>query len=64
MSEIQVHPAYKIHAFCKFFGIGKSKVYQEIKAGRLKTYKIGRSTLIAGEDAMAWQGRYRKGGEN
>ena len=28
--------------------------YQEIKAGRLRTFKLGKLVMVAGEDAFAW----------
>ncbi len=36
-------------------GICRSKIYQEIKAGRLKIFKVGRATLISVESLRAWQ---------
>ncbi|MPZ31203.1 MAG: DNA-binding protein [Rhodospirillales bacterium] len=35
-------------------GAGRSKIYQEIAAGRLKVRKLGKRTLILHGDAMAW----------
>ena len=35
-------------------GIGKTKVYAEIDAGRLKARKLGRRTLITIEDERRW----------
>tara|TARA_B100000686_G_scaffold315138_1_gene361785 strand:+ start:2525 stop:2767 length:243 start_codon:yes stop_codon:yes gene_type:complete len=46
--------AYDINSFCKSFSIGRTKVYEEIKAGRLKAIKCGARTLIRAEDAEAW----------
>lgn len=46
--------AYSIEAFCKRFGLGRSKTYEEIRLGRLKIRKVGARTLIAHEDAIAW----------
>jgi excisionase family DNA binding protein len=47
-------PAYRIAEFCEAFGVGKTKVFDEIKEGRLKVRKAGRMTLIRAEDAKAW----------
>ena len=47
-------PAYRIAEFCQAFGVGKTKVFDEIKEGRLKVRKAGRMTLIRAEDAKAW----------
>lgn len=34
--------------------IGKSKAYQEIRAGRLRALKCGRATLISAADYERW----------
>jgi hypothetical protein len=59
MPRIDVRPAYRVLEFCKAFGIGRTQAYLEIQAGRLKVYKIGKLTMIAGEDALAWRDSYR-----
>jgi hypothetical protein len=46
--------AYSVGTFCLAFDIGRSKVFEEINAGRLKAHKAGARTLIAHEDAVAW----------
>ena len=46
--------AYSIKEFVKAFGIGRSKFYEEVKAGRIKTRKVGSRTLVAAVDAEAW----------
>jgi hypothetical protein len=61
MNQVQVRPAYRINEFCKEFGIGRTLAYLEIQMGRLKVYKIGKLTMIAGEDALAWRDSYRNG---
>lgn len=38
----------------------RSFIYQEIKAGRLKVFKIGKRTLIANEDLENWLNTYRR----
>ena len=40
-----------IRVFCETYGIGRTKVYEEINAGRLKARKAGRRTIIADDDA-------------
>jgi hypothetical protein len=57
--RIEVRPAYRIMEFCKAFGIGRTQAYLEIAAGRLKVYKVGKLTMIAGEDALAWRDGHR-----
>jgi hypothetical protein len=54
-----VKPVYRVSEFCAEFGTGRSLAYEEIKAGRLRTFKVRSSTCIAGEDAMAWRELYR-----
>lgn len=46
---------YRIGEFAKIYGIGRTKIYQEIKSGRLKPFKCGRITLISKESAESWQ---------
>ncbi len=62
MGQIRVRPVYTVDAFCGDFGIGRSTFYAEVRAGRLKAFKIGDRTAVAGEDAMAWRERYRQAG--
>ena len=59
MSPLQVKPVYSVSEFVRDFGLSRTAVYQEIKAGRLQIFKIGTTTRIAGEDAMAWRESYR-----
>src|SRR5262249_38528450 len=46
--------ALSVQEFCLAFGIGKDKLYREVKAGRLKARKSGKRTLILKSDAEAW----------
>lgn len=40
--------------FCGRYKIGKTSLYREAAAGRLKLRKFGSATRIAREDAEAW----------
>jgi hypothetical protein len=51
MSHIAAH---SLSDFCERYGVGRTKAYDEIKAGRLKARKNGRSTIISDDDAKAW----------
>ncbi len=62
MDGICVKPTYPIDGFCQDFGVGRSTAYAEIRAGRLKAFKVGNKTMIAGEDALAWRNRHREAG--
>jgi hypothetical protein len=46
--------------FARQHDIGLTTVRGEIKAGRLAARKIGRRTIIAAEDAKAWQDQLPK----
>jgi excisionase family DNA binding protein len=46
--------ALSVVEFGKRYGIGRSKIYEEIKGGRLRAIKNGRRTLIIVDDAEAW----------
>jgi excisionase family DNA binding protein len=55
-SKVTLSPqrAFTIEEFCRCFGVGRTKVYEEIKLGRLRARKIGRRTIIATDDAEVW----------
>lgn len=40
--------------FCSRYSIGKTSLYREVAAGRLKLRKFGTATRIARNDAEAW----------
>lgn len=46
--------AYRVEEFVAVSGIGRTTLYAEIKAGRLKARKIGKRTLITAEAAKAF----------
>jgi excisionase family DNA binding protein len=46
--------AYTVGRFCAAFGVGKTFVYEQIKAKKLRAVKTGARTLILRRDAEAW----------
>lgn len=46
--------AMSIYNFSRWAGIGRSLVYKEIAAGRLRVKKVGRRTLITRDAAETW----------
>lgn len=46
--------AFSIAEFCRRFGVGRTKVYEEVRQGRLRARKIGRRTIITKDDADDW----------
>ena len=46
--------AYTISELVSDTGAGRSKIYEEIGAGRLKTRKLGKRTLVLHDDATSW----------
>ncbi len=52
--------AYSIAHALAIVPVGRSLLYEEIRAGRLRTFKIGSRTLIADEDLPAWLSHYRR----
>ncbi len=46
--------AYSISDFCELVSLGRSKVFEELKTGRLGKVKVGRRTLIPAAEVMAW----------
>jgi hypothetical protein len=59
MERLTIRPAYRLAEFCREFGIGRTAAYGEIAAGRLTVFKVGRLTMVAGEDALAWRDLHR-----
>ncbi len=49
--------AMSLHVFCATYGIGRTKAYEEINAGRLRARKAGRRTIITTDDADDWLSR-------
>ena len=45
---------YSISEACQRVGIGRTRLYGEIKEGRLRVRKCGRRTIIRVEDLDAW----------
>jgi hypothetical protein len=51
-----------IDDFCRWAGIGRSLAYTEIAAGRLRTKKVGRRTLVTTAAARTWLADLPDGG--
>jgi len=50
----QENAAFTVDEFLTWARIGRTKLYQEIKEGRITPRKLGRKTLILRADAEAW----------
>ena len=46
--------ALTIEDVCERYSVGRTTVFAEIKAGRLRAVKLGRSTRIDARDAECW----------
>lgn len=46
--------AYGIDELISTSCVGRSKIYEEIAAGRLKARKLSKRTLVLHGDALAW----------
>ena len=46
--------AYSIDGLCAACSLGRTYLYQEIAAGRLRAVKAGRRTLIEAAEARRW----------
>ena len=46
--------AYSIGELPALVSLGRSHIYGEIRAGRLRTIKAGRRTLVLAEDLREW----------
>ena len=62
MDQLRIRPVYSVDEFSQDFAVSRSTAYAEIRAGRLRAFKIGERTMVAGEDAMAWRDRHREAG--
>ena len=49
--------AFTVEQFMAAFKVGRTSAYEEISAGRLKTYKVGRRRYISTRAAAEWQSR-------
>jgi hypothetical protein len=52
--------AYSLASFALRHGISRSKVYEEIKNGRLVARKIGDRTVILADDGRIWRNKLPK----
>ena len=43
-----------VSEFCRWASIGRTKMYAEVKTGRITPRKIGAKTIILRSDAEAW----------
>jgi ribosomal protein S11 len=55
MSEQHITGALSVSVFCRSYGIGRTTAYREIKAGRLRVFKVGDRTLVSTEAAETWR---------
>ena len=51
MTEQQL---YAIKEVCERYSIGRTTLYREVAAGRIRLRKMGTATRIAREDMEAW----------
>jgi hypothetical protein len=54
--------AFSVETFADAHEIGRSKVFDEIKAGRLKARKVSNRTIITTEDAADWRANLPRAG--
>lgn len=46
--------AYTVSEFLGAFGLGRTKFYELVNTGEIKTRKVGAKTLVLAVDAQAW----------
>jgi excisionase family DNA binding protein len=46
--------AYSVDELAEEADVGRSKIYEELRSGRLRAKKLGRRTLITAEAADEW----------
>lgn len=54
MNSPELKKAYTVDEFCRLYGIGRTKAYEEIKEGRLSSVKVGKRRLIPAASADVW----------
>lgn len=53
-SESETKLAYSLAGFCRASTLGRTKVFEEIRCGRLKAKKVGSRTIITVESALEY----------
>lgn len=53
-SELMERIAYSIDEVVELTGIGRTRLYEVIAAGDLRTKKLGRRTLVLASDLGTW----------
>jgi hypothetical protein len=46
--------AMTVSEFCKWASVGRTKLYAEVKAGRIKLRKIGSKSVVIRSDGEEW----------
>jgi hypothetical protein len=54
MVSFDVSIAHTIEGITRLTQLGRTKLYEEIKLGRLKARKVGRRTVILDADLRQW----------
>jgi excisionase family DNA binding protein len=54
VSERDRQRAMSVDQFSVRYGLGRTKIYEEIKSGRLRARKCGKRTIISEDDAEDW----------
>jgi hypothetical protein len=54
--------AYSIAELSQMSGVGRSFLYEEVKAGHLIVTKAGRRSIVLYDDALAWLAKLPKRG--
>lgn len=49
---------YRIPEVCERYSISRSTLYRDIKDGKIRVVKRGKSTLLARADIQAWADAY------
>lgn len=62
LKHAPVKLAYGIADAVQATSVGRSFLYEEIRAGRLKTFKVGTRTLISANDLADWLAAYQTTG--
>lgn len=56
-SALPYKALYRVEEACEVTGLGRTKVYDEIKSGRLRVVRVGKSVRIPAEELRAYVDR-------
>ena len=63
MAVVAVEKWYRVNAIMSVTGMGRTFLYCEMEAGRLKSKKVGGARVVTESALAEWQARFNGAGE-